>query len=82
MSTFVITDKIQNQIDELSELIQDRLVEIKNNFSCRYNQNDIVEAMWYSLMAGGKRIRPVLVMEFCRVCGGNIRNGNAVCVCY
>lgn len=76
----MITNKIQNQIDELSELIQDRLVEIKNNFSCRYNQNDIVEAMWYSLMAGGKRIRPVLVLEFCRVCGGNIQNAlSAAC---
>ena len=27
--------------------------------------------MLYSLEAGGKRIRPVLVMEFCRMCGGN-----------
>ena len=33
-------------------------------------QRDVAEAMWYSLSAGGKRIRPVLVMEFCRVCGG------------
>ncbi len=80
MSTFVITEKIQNQIDELSEVIQDKLVEIKNNFSCQYNQNDIVEAMWYSLMAGGKRIRPVLVLEFCRMCGGNIQNAlSAAC---
>lgn len=30
------------------------------------------EAMAYSLMAGGKRIRPVLTLEFCRVCGGDI----------
>lgn len=30
------------------------------------------EAMRYSLLAGGKRIRPMLVLEFCRVCGGNI----------
>ena len=29
------------------------------------------EAMRYSLLAGGKRIRPTLVLEFCRVCGGN-----------
>jgi geranylgeranyl diphosphate synthase type II len=28
------------------------------------------QAMRYSLMAGGKRIRPVLCLEFCRVCGG------------
>ncbi|MBR3060191.1 MAG: polyprenyl synthetase family protein [Oscillospiraceae bacterium] len=28
------------------------------------------EAMRYSLLAGGKRLRPVLALEFCRVCGG------------
>lgn len=31
----------------------------------------LVEAMEYSLLAGGKRLRPVLMMEFCRMCGGN-----------
>lgn len=32
----------------------------------------IFEAARYSAMAGGKRIRPALVLEFCRVCGGDI----------
>ena len=32
----------------------------------------LAEAMRYSLLAGGKRIRPILVLEFCRVCGGDI----------
>lgn len=32
---------------------------------------DLREAMEYSLMAGGKRIRPVLVLESCRMCGGD-----------
>lgn len=31
----------------------------------------MLEAMSYSLRNGGKRIRPVLVMEFCRLFGGN-----------
>ena len=31
-------------------------------------------AMRYSLLAGGKRIRPTLVLEFCRVCGGEIES--------
>ncbi len=30
----------------------------------------MLEAMSYSLENGGKRIRPVLTMEFCRLCGG------------
>ena len=33
-------------------------------------QARLLEAMRYSLLAGGKRIRPILVLEFCRVCGG------------
>ena len=32
----------------------------------------LAEAMRYSLLAGGKRIRPMLVLEFCRICGGDI----------
>ncbi len=32
---------------------------------------DLTDAMRYSTMIGGKRVRPVLVLEFCRVCGGD-----------
>ncbi len=34
----------------------------------------IQNAMEYSLMAGGKRIRPMLVLESCRLCGGRIED--------
>ncbi|MGM9616962.1 polyprenyl synthetase family protein [Butyricicoccus sp.] len=34
-------------------------------------QGIIYEACRYSAMAGGKRLRPALVLEFCRVCGGD-----------
>ena len=30
------------------------------------------EAMAYSVEIGGKRVRPILTLEFCRMCGGNI----------
>lgn len=33
-------------------------------------QGSVIRAARYSLSAGGKRIRPALVMELCRVCGG------------
>ncbi|MFQ8600222.1 MAG: polyprenyl synthetase family protein [Oscillospiraceae bacterium] len=36
-------------------------------------QGEVVRAMAYSLQGGGKRIRPVLTLEFCRACGGDIR---------
>ena len=32
-------------------------------------QKNLFEAMEYSLLAGGKRLRPVLAFEFCRMCG-------------
>ena len=35
---------------------------------------DLQEAMEYSLLAGGKRIRPVLTLEVCRMCGGNLQS--------
>ena len=38
--------------------------------SARYA--DLTEAMEYSLLAGGKRIRPVLTLECCRLCGGDL----------
>ncbi|WP_444660016.1 polyprenyl synthetase family protein [Caproiciproducens sp. R2] len=33
-------------------------------------QADLIHAMRYSLLGEGKRIRPILVLEFCRLCGG------------
>lgn len=32
-------------------------------------QKQIFEAMKYSLLAGGKRLRPILTFEFCHLCG-------------
>jgi geranylgeranyl diphosphate synthase type II len=32
-------------------------------------QKALFEAMEYSLLAGGKRLRPILAFEFCRMCG-------------
>ena len=34
-------------------------------------QKQLFEAMEYSLLAGGKRLRPIFAMDFCRMCGGD-----------
>lgn len=34
-------------------------------------QKILFEAMKYSLLAGGKRLRPIFVFEFCSLCGGD-----------
>ena len=52
---------------------QDRvLVEqwLKGAFAGRERYARLYDAMEYSLLAGGKRIRPVLALESCRMCGG------------
>lgn len=53
-------------------------IDIINNYlssavgECDFGEDIVHEAMKYSLSIGGKRIRPVLVLEFCRLCGGDI----------
>ena len=41
-------------------------------------QSGLAEAMRYSLLAGGKRIRPMLVLEFCRIAGGDVEEAMPV----
>ena len=42
---------------------------LENAADARYRR--LIESMRYSLTAGGKRLRPILTMEFCRMCGGD-----------
>jgi len=35
-------------------------------------QTTVAQAMAYACDQGGKRLRPVLVLEFCRLCGGDV----------
>ena len=37
-------------------------------------RGNLYDAMRYSLLAGGKRLRPVLVLEACRLCGGAVED--------
>ena len=37
-------------------------------------QQTLFESMRYSLLAGGKRLRPIFVFDFCRMCGGDWRD--------
>ena len=55
---------------EYKELIDSELIKYFRNKNISYD--GLLEAMDYSLTAGGKRIRAILVLEFCRMCGGDI----------
>ena len=56
---------------EYRELIESSLEKSFSGFA-GMPQAGLGEAMRYSLLAGGKRIRPILVLEFCRISGGDI----------
>ncbi|MCQ2421194.1 MAG: polyprenyl synthetase family protein [Clostridia bacterium] len=43
---------------------------LESRFTEDLPQRTLFDAMRYSLLAGGKRIRPCLALESCRVCGG------------
>lgn len=49
-------------------LIEEKLASYLPSKDCL--QKEVAEAMEYSLLDGGKRIRPTLTLEFCRLCGG------------
>ena len=46
---------------------------LEKQFADDVPQSILYEAMRYSLLAGGKRIRPVLVLSFCEACGGEMK---------
>ncbi len=65
-----MTGEFKKRLEELSGITDRRLEDYMNSvLSGTGEQRNVAEAMEYSLSAGGKRIRPVLTMEFCRVCG-------------
>ncbi|MFA9380644.1 MAG: polyprenyl synthetase family protein [Acetanaerobacterium sp.] len=37
-------------------------------------QQEVVDAMRYSLLCGGKRVRAILLLEFSRMCGGRVQD--------
>lgn len=45
---------------------------LKGHFAQREPRADLYDAMNYSLLSGGKRLRPVLTLAVCRMCGGDI----------
>lgn len=63
------------RLTEYSEMTNTRLLRYKERYGGKESdyQHEITEAMWYSLMSGGKRLRPALVLEFARICGGDVQ---------
>lgn len=64
-----------NNFEELSSIYKNK-VEAYLQYNCSVYpeepQQELFNSMRYSLLAGGKRLRPVFVYDFCRMCGGDI----------
>ncbi len=60
-------------LEEYIETINKSLfLYIKKDKATSLGEEKMRQAMLYSVENGGKRIRPVLTLEFCRLCGGDI----------
>ena len=68
------------QLQSYIELIENNLYLYSKITKENEYQKDVIDAMNYSLLAGGKRIRPVLVLEFCKVCGGDVNDAISTAV--
>ena len=58
-------NKLQERVSEVEQIVQSYLPEEKGY------QKTVLEAMNYSVMAGGKRLRPMLMEETYKLFGGN-----------
>ena len=63
--------EFKKQLEQYRTMTEQALAEHFPKETLPYDK--LVRSMEYSLMAGGKRLRPALVLEFCRVCGGDIQ---------
>ena len=58
--------------DNYTVLIENKINQVLSDHGTDYDE--LLKAMHYSASAGGKRIRPKLLMEFMRISGGNPEN--------
>ena len=75
-----MTDKNNQKLKEYVSFIESGLSSYNMLSEADMPQKRVIDAMNYSLSAGGKRIRPVLVLEFCNICGGDYKKAaSAAC---
>ena len=63
-----MNEQVQTRIDEYRTFIEDHLKEFYGQFH-KEPQQLLFDAVQYSLLSGGKRLRPIFTLEFCRMCG-------------
>ena len=62
-------DRTAQYLHFIEEFLKEECFQYRNE-----PQKTLFEAMRYSLLAGGKRLRPIFVFDFCHMCGGHWEN--------
>lgn len=66
----MFTVEMKRMLEEYSDKISNQIV--KYLPTANDGQQSVVNAMEYSVSNGGKRLRPILTLEFCKMCGGDV----------
>ena len=62
----------KEQLRQYEATVNSALEAVLADYHPSDRQSIIYDAMRYSLMAGGKRLRPILTLEFCKMFGGSM----------
>lgn len=65
-----MSEQVQARIAEYRTFIEDHLKDFYGRFH-KEPQQLLFDAVQYSLLSGGKRLRPIFTLEFCRMCGAD-----------
>lgn len=69
----------KKQIHEYQDNIHNTLHSFTK--SKEFYKKEVMQAMEYSILSPGKRIRPILVLEFCKMCGGDFNQYYELACC-
>lgn len=70
-----MTESLKKEMERIARITEANLRDIISQYRKNVLYTDelskVIDAAEYSLLAGGKRLRPFLVHSFCNICGGN-----------
>lgn len=66
---------VENELKRYTELAESAVAKYSVSYECR--QKKLFDAVNYSLLAGGKRLRPVILLAMCEAAGGNCADAEA-----
>lgn len=70
-------NNFNEKLNQYREFTEENLRKYNELTAENEQQKNLIKAMNYSLEAGGKRIRPILVYSFCEALGGDLKKASA-----